>query len=210
MSAVAGGGIRWKRARLRSSRRPRCVRMLIASAVLLFILAQHGCSSGPKVKTTFLSSVDLIDMTDRMAASFARDEAVGARTSQSPPWVISIHRAQNFTNQIIPDREKWLYLARLRAQLQQSDIVRQRNIIWVIPPERWPMVQEELGEAPPELRMRPTHTLTAEFGALTSTSGRGRSDAYLCEYQLLELSTGRMVWSDQWEVKRAVSGKTYD
>ena len=185
-------------------------RPLGVAALLIVIFAQHGCSAAPKVKTTFLSSVDLIDMTDRMAASFAADEVVGERTSQSPPWVISIHRAQNFTNQIIPDREKWLYLGRLRAQLQQSDIVRQRNIIWVIPPERWPMVQEELGDAPPELRMRPTHELTAEFAALTSTSGRGRSDAYLCEYQLLELSTGRIVWSDHWEVKRAASGKTYD
>jgi hypothetical protein len=200
----AGGEIR------RSVRARRHGRAIAIAALLVGILAPLGCSAGPKVKTTFLSSVDLIDMTDRMAASFAADEVVGQRTSQSPPWVVSIHRAQNFTNQIIPDREKWLYLARLRAQLQQSDIVRERNIIWIIPPERWPMVQEELGDAPPELRMRATHELTAEFAALTSTSGRGRSDAYLCEYQLLELSTGRIVWSDHWEVKRATSGKTYD
>lgn len=180
------------------------------AALTALALLLSSCSASPKVHTTFLSSVDLIAMTDRMSASFARDEIIGERTSQSPPWVISIFRAQNFTNQIIPDREKWLYLARLRAQLQQSDVSRKRNIIWVIPPERWPIVQAELGDAPPELRMRPTHELTAEFSALTTTSGRGRSDAYFCEYQLLELATGRIVWSDHWEVKRSVSGKTYD
>jgi hypothetical protein len=173
-------------------------------------LTLAACSGAPKSRTTFLNSADLVSMTDRMAASFAADPVIGDRTSQSPPWVISLARAQNFTNQIIPDREKWLYMARLRAQLQQSEITRQRNIIWVIPPERWPMVQEELGVAPPELRRTPTHEMTAEFGALTNTSGKGRSDAYLCEYQLVDLHDGAIVWSDSWEVKRATSGKTYD
>jgi hypothetical protein len=174
---------------------------------LLFLAA---CGGAPKASTTFLNSVDLIDMTDRMAESFAGDEVMGKRTPQSSPWVISINRVHNFTNQIIPDREKWLYIARLRAQLAQSDIARRRNLIWIVPPEQWARVQEELGEPPPELRMSPTHQLTAEFHALTNTSGRGRSDAYLCEYYLFDLRTGTQVWHGSWEVKRAASGKTYD
>lgn len=174
------------------------------------MLLLTGCGGGPKAKTTFLNSVDLVAMTDHMAESFAADPSLNKRTSQSPPWVISIDRVHNLTNQIMPEREKWLYIARLRAQLQQSEIVRDRNMIWIIPPERWPMVQEELGDAPPELRRTPTHEMTAEFGALTNTSGKGRSDAYLCEYQLMALGDGAIVWSDKWEVKRAATGKTYD
>jgi hypothetical protein len=164
------------------------------------------------VQTTFLRSVDLIDMTDKMAQSFASDPVIGQRSAADQPWVISISRVVNHTNQIIPDREKWLYIARLRAMLAQSDIAKQRSIIWIIPPERWSMVSEELGvsEEPYGLRMNPTHQLTAEFHALTNTSGKGRSDAYLCDYQLLDLNSGAIVWEGSWEVKRAITGKTYD
>ena len=176
------------------------------------MLLLAGCGGPPKVRTTFLQSVDLIAMTDQMAASFTHDPTIGSRTAESEPWVISLYRVQNHTNQIIPDREKWLYLARLRALLQQSDVGKQRNIIWIIPPERWAMVAQELGvsEEPYGLRMNPTHQLTAEFHALTNTSGQGRSDTYVCDYQLLDLMTGKIEWEDSWEVKRSISGKTYD
>jgi hypothetical protein len=178
----------------------------------LLLLFLAGCGGPPKVQTTFLRGVDLIDMTDTMAASFTHDEVIAARTESSKPWVISLYRVQNHTNQIIPDREKWLYLARLRAMLQQSDVGQKRSIIWIIPPERWPMVAQELGvsEEPYGLRMNPTHQLTAEFHALTNTSGTGRSDTYVCDYQLLDLETGTIEWEDSWEVKRAIGGKTYD
>jgi hypothetical protein len=183
---------------------------MVAGWLLLAVLS--GCGTPPKARTTFLRSVDLVDMTDRMAQSFASDEVIGQRGPADEPWIISIDRVVNHTNQIIRESEKWLYIARLRAALAQSDLAKERNIIWIIPPERWPMVAEELGvsEEPYGLRLNPTHLLTAEFHALTRTSGRGRSDAYVCSYQLLDLRTGAIVWEDTWEVKRAASGLTYD
>jgi hypothetical protein len=118
----------------------------------------------------------------------------------------------NHTNQIIPEREKWLYLARLRALLAQSQLSDERSLIWIIPPERWSIVAEELGasDEPHGLRMNPTHQLTAEFNALTITSAQGRSDTSVCSYQLIDLDRGTIVWEDAWEVKRAISGITYD
>jgi len=180
--------------------------------ICLWLLCASGCGSAPRVQTTFLRSVDLTEMTDRMAQSFSSDQAIGQRTESSSPWVISINRVTNSTNQIIPDREKWLYVARLRALLAQSDVGMRRNIIWIIPPEQWRQVAAELGGSsePYGLRMDPTHQLTAQFSALTNTSGRGRSDAYFCDYQLLDLQSGVIVWNDKWEVKRAISGRTYD
>ncbi len=181
------------------------------AATLAVPLALCACAP-PAVRTTFLGSVDLIDMTDRMAESLARDPQLGRRTPDDEAWVISVYRVINHTNQIIPEREKWLYLARLRAQLARSDLAARRRLIWVIPPERWPIVAAELGVSvePFGLRLDPTHQLTAEFHALTNTSGAGRSDAYLCNYQLVDLRIGSLVWEDAWEVKRAVSGLTYD
>ena len=191
------------------------MRRLAPSAPLMLALAAAcivGCGGPPKARTTFLRSVDLVDMTDQMAQSFAADDVIGDRTPNSDPWVISVYRVVNHTNQIMRESERWAYIARLRARLAQSELSEERSLIWIIPPERWSIVAEELGisEEPYGLRMKPTHQLTAEFFALTNTSGLGRSDAYLCSYQLLDLDTGRIVWEDRWEVKRAVEGVTYD
>lgn len=185
---------------------------LVLGMIALSCVMLAGCGGSPKVKTTFLNSVDLVDMTDRMAESFASKGRVADRSASDEPWVISMYRMVNHTNEIIPDGEKWLYLARLRARLAQSNIAHDRNLVWIIPPERWPMVARELNvnEEPYGLRMQPTHLLTAEFSALTNTSGRGRSDAYFCSYQLMDLGTGTIAWEDKWEVKKAVTGRTYD
>ncbi len=178
----------------------------------VLVLATGGCLSAPEVRTTFLGSVDLIDMTYQMAMSFAQDPHLSQRTPEDDPWVVSVYRVTNHTNQIMPQREKWLYIGRLRAMLSQSDVASRYDLIWVIPPERWGMVAEELGvsEEPYGLRMDPTHLLSAEFHALTNTSGAGRSDTYLCSYHLTDIRTGLIVWEDTWEVKRARAGRTYD
>jgi len=180
-------------------------------AFLSLLLLPSACASGPPVaRTTFLDSVDLVEMTDRMAQSFSMDEDIASRGLQSERWVVSMNRIENHTNQIIPEREKWLYVARLRALLDQSTLSRERNLTWIIPPERWDLLRDELGPAPEVLRLPPTHQLSGEFTALTNTSGQGRSDLYLAEYHLLSLDDGRTIWSDHWEVKRSISGTSYD
>lgn len=189
----------------RTSRVPR------VAALSLVVIALVGCGP-PKVRTTFLRSVDLVEMTDTMAQSLATADVITSRTPDHEPWVISMYRVVNHTNQIIPEREKWLYLARLRALLAQTRLSDERSLIWIIPPERWSIVADELGvsDEPYGLRMNPTHQLAAEFNALTNTSARGRSDTYVCAYQLIDLGLGTIVWEDAWEVKRAISGVTYD
>ncbi len=122
-----------------------------AAAVIMIAAgaAAWGCSP-PAARTTFLRSVDLVDMTDRMAESFAADAVLGRRTPGSAPWVVSIDRAVNHTNQVMPSREKWLYVARLRALLAGSDLAGSRNIVWVVPPERWPTFR---GDHPHDVAM---------------------------------------------------------
>jgi hypothetical protein len=179
---------------------------------VLAYVALAGCYGPPRAETTYLRGSDLVEMTDLMARSFAAHPVMAARTEDDTPWVISIERVVNHTKQVIPERQKWLYLARLRALLERSDLAHQRALIWVIPPERWAMVAEETGasDEPSGLRLPPTHLLTATFGSLTNTSGGGRSDAYLCSFQLVDLSNARIVWEDRWEVKRSVIGVVYD
>ncbi|HMN95178.1 MAG TPA: hypothetical protein PKC90_01740 [Phycisphaerales bacterium] len=183
-----------------------------AAAVAVGAAGSLWSCAPPKVQTTFLTNVDLVDMTERMATSFAASPAMQARTRESPRWIISIDRVDNRTNQIIPEDQKWIFVGRLRALLAATRLTDQKNLAWIVPQEKWAIIQQELrmyGE-PPELRMRPTHLMTAQFSALTTTSGAGRSDAYFCSFQLVDLATGGLVWEDGWEVKREVVGKTYD
>lgn len=194
---------------IRRRRAPR----LAATLLVALVATGGGCATTPPVvRTTFLRSVDLIDMTDRMAERMTSDPVIGARTPASDPWTISIERIANRTNQIIPDGEKWLYIARLRGRLAATDFAAERAIGWIMPPERWAQVAAELEspDEPPLLRERPTHRLTGDFRALTETSGSGRRDTYVCSYQLIDLATGVLTWEGQWEVSRAVRGLTYD
>ena len=197
-------------------RRPRATRLaagLLAAGLLATGLLAAGCAvPPPRVRTSFLQAVDLIEMTDRMAASLAAAPAITGRGPDSERWVVSMERISNRTNQLIPDGEKWLYVARLRGRLAASDLTARRNLLWVMPPEQWRAVASELDDPrePLELRTPPTHQLTGAFLALTDTSGAGRSDTTVCSYQLVDLSTGELVWEDAWEVKRAVRGRTYD
>lgn len=184
-----------------------------AAAVLAGGGATSGCASGPPVvRTTFLQSVDLVEMTDRMAASLAEAPAITDRTPDSPRWVVSMDRIVNRTNQVIPDGQKWLYVARLRGLLARTDLAREASIMWVMPPAQWSRVAGELDDPrePLELRTPPTHQLTGTFLAQTLTSAAGRSDTYVCSYQLIDLSDGSLVWEDAWEVKRSIAGRTYD
>jgi len=147
-----------------------------------------------------------------MAESFASDEVLGARTPVDDPMIISLYRIVNHTNEVIPEREKWLYAGRLRAVLARSAMAERHSIIWIIPPDRWQAVADALPdpERPNLMRLDPTHVLTAEFNALTNTTARGRSDTYVCSYQLIDINTGSLTWEDSWEVKRSITGLTFD
>ena len=168
------------------------------AVVMMAVGTCAGCSP-PTTRTTFLESVDLVDMTDSMAESFAGDPVISRRTQASGRWVISIDQVANRTYQLMPSREKWLYTTRLRALLAESGFADGRNIVWVIPPEGWPAAQQELRPEDRDPRLAPTHLLSAEFQTLTNTSARGRSDMYVCAFQLTELENGRLVWEDLWK-----------
>jgi hypothetical protein len=137
--------------------------LLVRGVLIAGVLTLAGCGTPPRAQTTFLTNVDLVDMTDRMAESFARTPAIAVRTPRDAPWIISIARVANNTNQIITDNERWAYVGRLRAVLTQSVVSDRRSLVWIVPPERWPLIASELsliGE-PPDLRRPPTHLMTA-------------------------------------------------
>src|SRR5688572_28473670 len=77
----------------------------------------HGCAAPPEpgaAASTFLRSVDLIEMTDKMAQSFASDTLIGNRWSDDQPWVISIFRIVNHQSDHSRAREVALHRALAR------------------------------------------------------------------------------------------------
>lgn len=175
-------------------------------ACLLIALPLVGCSV-PKLNTTRLDSIDLVTMTDQMAASLTSSEAITGSDRSSKPWTVTMDRVSNQTNDIMPEGEKRAFLARLRAQLNQSPALASRNITFVAPLAQR-QATEELQVAPTAIR--PTHALTATFYAASERTRAARSDAYLAAFQLLDLKTNQIVWEDRYEVKYAVQRNKLD
>lgn len=157
-----------------------------------------GCSA-PRLDNTRLGSADLVAMTDAMAQSMLADGALAGRSSESPPMIIVADRVANRTNDILPEREKQAFTARLRVLLNQSPELERRNMQFV----------RSRDLAGPN-RLTPTHALTATFYADTRAGRRQRSDAYVCAFQLTDLRTDRILWEDRYETKKSVVRGKYD
>jgi PBP1b-binding outer membrane lipoprotein LpoB len=170
-------------------------------------IALAACSA-PQINNTRLASSDVVTMTDQMTQSLMARKNVGSRTPGSTPWIVTMDRVINKSNDIIPDGEKWAFVNRLRAQLAQSPAMRERNIQFVVPPAQ----ANELNarEQAGTMRAKPTHALTATFYSITNASRGGRSDAYLCAFQLVDLKDDTIVWEDKYEVKRSVARNAFD
>jgi len=169
------------------------------TAILAIGLAACLGCGGPRVQTTRLQAADLVAMTDKMAASLARAEALSRRGPGSPTWWIAADRVVNKSNDIIPEREKELFIARLRALLNRSSLSGSRNL-------RFVREAALAGSGRPT----PTHALTATFDALTHADPKRRTDYYLCAFQLIDLRDETVVWEDAYEVKRTVVRSKFD
>ncbi|MBI1373834.1 MAG: hypothetical protein GC159_14010 [Phycisphaera sp.] len=179
----------------------RFTRRAASLAAAVAIAASLGACSEPRINNTRLGSTDLVVMTDRMVQSLMANNAVASRTPRSEPWVVTLDRVSNRTNDIIPDGEKWLFMARLRARLSESPSLRDRNLTFIVPAERRGQIEHE---GHPAETLKPTHALAATFHALTTQSRGGRTDTYLCAFELLDLRDDHLVWEDSYEIKQAV------
>ncbi|MDH3584509.1 MAG: penicillin-binding protein activator LpoB [Phycisphaerae bacterium] len=172
-------------------------------AWILPLLSMAVACSPPQVANTRLGSGDLVQMTDRMAASLLASTAIGERAAASPAWVITLDRVVNQTNHIMPAGERWAFAARVRAKLAESPALAGRNLYFVLPAERAAKLKLRQPELPGQRRTA-THALTATFYSVTTATRQARTDSYLCSFQLLDLASDRIVWEDRFEVKRGV------
>ncbi len=189
---------------------------LLAAACLLALLPMGGCN--PESRSTRIQWADMLEVTDTMAQSLARSPFMTDRSPQSPPVVIVINKVQNLTTDIIPEREQWLLMARLRGLLSTNRLGAEKNIHFQIEPERWEMLrkagfQDDLGGKNPA-----THVMTAVFRSARrearSLADGGQvgmlSDFYYIEYSVLNLGDRHIDWTDRFEFKRQAQGLRID
>ncbi len=168
-----------------------------------------------KPQSTRMTAEDFTEMSEAMAQSLARSDALRDRTPASESWVISIDRVQNLTKDIITESERWYVIQRLRSSLPIRAMSQQKNIVFVIPRERLDAIRNnpniDVSDDPAfGDRRTPTHQMTAKFIGSERADATHRTDTYYCEFEMMNLATGVPEWTDRFEYKRQATGHVWD
>jgi hypothetical protein len=189
------------------------VLMLCCSAVLP--LGLSACTPATARPTTRFTADDFDAMTEAMAQSLLRSEALRERGANSEPWVVSIQKVLNLSSDVVPEREQWSIMAQLRGATPIRDLRAHKNVSFVLPAERVVALRES--EDAPEFHdegfaaeRKPTHVMTATFRSATRAVEKARTDVYYTEFEILDLATHQPVWQDRFEFKRAAKGAVWD
>ena len=178
--------------------------------ILLMSVMPAGCTGpaiNPHAHSTFLNSRDLVNMTDRMAASIASDPII-AQITMRHPMVIVLTPLKNDTNELIPRDQGDTFLHRVRVLLTAQQSLR-RRFEFVLNPATFNRLQkqEQISPAqlgPPAGRVLPQYALQATFYADTKVEPKYRSDYYLCTFFLNNIHSGHIIWEGSYETKKAI------
>ena len=160
-------------------------------------------------KTTLLNSGDMVTMTNEMARSMIADSRITAAAAGGPLKIV-IRPVDNLTNEILPDNEAEMFVARLQGLLASRPELANK-FVWVINRTDYAKLRAEaipeskLG--PSEDRITPEYMLSAEFRSLTDVSRSRRSDTYLCQYKLTKISSGgegAILWSGGYQTSKEI------
>jgi hypothetical protein len=181
-------------------------RSLAPLALLLFI---SGCASAVAAgHNTALDRVDLVKMTDDMAARIVADADVQSVLARGPMTVVVRPVENRMQAEILPRGPAEAFTARVRMLLARHAPDR---FTWVMNRDAYYRLRgqeldgTDLGPAPEAVN--PEYALTATFSSLTSEDPKRRSAYYLCVYELTDLQNRNTFWVGSYEVKKlAVKG----
>jgi len=177
--------------------------------MVLLLGCWTGCTNAVQSgHNTLLSGVDLEQMTDKMARSIVVNPQVQEAIRQDGALKIVVQPVQNqLTAEILPRGQAEGFTARVRALLSQRN---PGQFVWILNRDdfydlRGKELDVPLGPAPEAVN--PQYALTAVFSSLTHETSQGRSDFYVCRYELSNVQTRNVLWSDSYKVKKsAVKG----
>lgn len=182
----------------------------MAMFLALTLMLGGGCASAVQAGTsTALDGMDLIEMTNAMAAQIGSDPEVRRAIADHGPLEVVVLPVENrMTAEVLPRGAAEAFTGRVRTLLswQMPD-----DFIWVMNRDTYYRLRGmelegvELGPSPEATN--PRYALHATFTNLIREDRRGRSAYYLCVYQLTDLSGRNILWTGRYELKRvAVRG----
>jgi hypothetical protein len=180
-----------------------------SSFVLLLLMA--GCGTATSHGTgTALDHIDLINMTDDMAAKIAADPDVQSAIATNGPMRIVVLPVENqMTGEILPRGPAMTFVSRIRALLARHN---NDQYIWIANADVYRAMQQRELEpgtdlGPDPRTTNPDYALNAIFTSMTKEDEDKRSAYYLCEYQLTNLRDRTILWTDKYQLRKiAVKG----
>ena len=165
-----------------------------------------GCASAVQSgHNTALDSVDLVRMTDDMALKIVADPDVQAAIAKSGRLKVVVQPVENrMTAEVLPRGPAETFTARVRVLLSNHAPDR---FTWVMNRDafndlRRRQLDFDLGPSPDAVQ--PEYALTAIFSSLANETSKGRSSYYLCVYELTDLQSRTVLWTDKYEVRKSV------
>ena len=169
--------------------------------VLLIILfsMQTGCNSAPK--TTRLHDTDILETTDVMSNSLNSSLFFAECQSSKTPIKLSYQKAENLSTDMLRPSEQWLFVERVIDSTPVQELKSNFNITSVRAAEKMGRVYKDRDV---------THVMTATVTSVTRDAYKDVTDAYKCQYEIVSLKTGEVVWSNSYEIKRVATGLSWD
>ena len=188
---------------------------LVLLATLAPLASLSGCASATQAGfNTALDSVDLQQMTDRMAVSILDDDRVRGAMARDGKLKVVVQPVENrMTAEVLPRGPAEAFTARVRMLLSRYAPER---FTWVMNRDAFYRLRAreliepdlrgvDLGPAPGAID--PEYALTAIFSSLTDETRKGRQSYYLCVFELTDLQDRTVLWTGSYEVqKSAVRG----
>lgn len=187
------------------------------SGIVLLVLAtvQVGCNSPSR--NSSITQDDLDVTVNKMAASLAASDFLAERTDDAPQIVLVTNKVSNLTDNLMSLTERWMLVARVQSTLPIRTMADQKNIAFVLPPERYEDLRNNGYDHEMPSGLEPTHVMTATFISNRRGAAKGsgkitsiRTNYYYLEYSITAINSREILWSDAFEFVRVSHGNIID
>lgn len=195
-------------------------RFALAAGLSAALVLGWGCEAPPR--TTRLQAADLEVAAGTVAEQLAASPFMSSRGADAPPILLALEPATNASSDRLSRVDRLGIVTRVAYSPAMQELFRAKNVgMRVYQQDEGTIRRYSMGDPKIMAALRageqPTHLLRAEVRSLTRQAGEGsrepstlRADTYLIAYSIVELKTGRVEWTGDYDFKRYAKGLTVD